>query len=784
MRSNPESHYGNHSMKKIPALALLSALFVTALAAQEEGVPVPEVSQRWSPYETVQKTAIPAVSQPRWVRTPIDRFILAQLERQHLQPAAEADRVTFIRRATLDVWGLPPTPEEVKAFVADKSPGAYDTLVDRLLASPRFGERQARRWLDLARYADSAGFENDAARPNNWRYRDYVIAAFNQDKPFDRFIKEQIAGDELWPESQEANIATGYLAGYPDNSNSRDMVQRKYQIETDIADNVSETFLATTMACARCHNHKQDKISQKEYFQFQSIFANTVFDTKKALVKGSENVWDKDYVAQFVKYQAATKSLRDAQRQVLEPYKEASLQYQQSRYVTDTLAALQKPEKEQNGLDKWIHFRWQAVTGGHGGAAYLKLAAETRAHPDHTPEKVAAWEEYQRLQKELRKLDDLKPASGSAHYTAAAELSATDIPPTHVRFAGIHERPTESVQPGLPRLWGTAALAIQPTAGSSGRRTALANWLADPANPLTARVYVNRVWAQYFDRGIIATAENFGRAGEKPTHPELLDWLASNFTEQGWSVKKLHRQILLSSVYRQSSVERPEAIKVDPENKWLATYPRKRLEAEVIRDSLLYVAGVLNETVGGPSVLPPVGAADEGPVDENGNRLWPVSKAKADWNRRSIYIYSKRSLPYPMLQNFDPADPSKAHHKRDVTTTPLQALTLFNSPLVVHWSQSLAGRVINEAGANEHAQLDRLYQVIFSRLPSREERAALRAFLNKQEGILNTQTTEGRFSVAVPIGIANPGQLNPIRTAAFVDLVHSLVNTNEFVYRF
>jgi hypothetical protein len=246
----------------------------------------------------------------------------------------------------------------------------------------------------------------------------------------------------------------------------------------------------------------------------------------------------------------------------------------------------------------------------------------------------------------------------------------------------------------------------------------------------------------------------------------------------------LHRQILLSSVYRQSSEERPDAIKVDPENKLLATYPRKRLEAEVIRDSLLYVAGVLNEEVGGPSVLPPVAVGDQGPVDENGNRLWPVSKTASEWNRRSIYIYSKRSLPYPMLQNFDPADPSKAHHKRDVTTTPLQALTLFNSPLVVNWSQSLAGRVINEAGTSEKAQLDRLYQVIFSRLPSNQERASLQAFLNKQEDIIKTQAKDGRFSVAVPIGVADASHLNPVRTAAFVDMVHSLVNTNEFVYRF
>ena len=279
-------------MRKILYLSLLlafptfgetpSAPSATAAAANTTPAATGKApdAKAWSPYQALKQPAVPAVAQKAWARNPVDAFVLVQLEAKGLKPSPETDRATFIRRATLDAWGLIPSPEEVKAFVSDKSPDAYEKLADRLLASPHYGERQARRWLDLARYADSAGFQNDQTRPNNYRYRDYVINGFNSDKPFDRFIKEQLAGDEIWPDNQEAKVATGFLAGYPDNANSRDLVQRKYQIATDMTDLVGETFLASTIGCARCHNHKADKVSQKEYFQLQAFFANTSFDEK------------------------------------------------------------------------------------------------------------------------------------------------------------------------------------------------------------------------------------------------------------------------------------------------------------------------------------------------------------------------------------------------------------------------------------------------------------------------------------------------------------------------
>lgn len=781
--------------KKIAYLAVLSCFTsVFAIAADADKSASPEAvvaksAKRWSPYEVVQKPAVPAVANKGWVRSPIDAFILAQLEANNLKPSADTDRATFIRRATLDAWGLLPTPEEVKAFVNDKSPDAYEKLVDRLLASHHYGERQGRRWLDLARYADSSGFQNDQTRANSWRYRDYVITAFNQDKPYDRFIKEQLAGDELYPNSQEAKIATGYLANYPDNSNSRDLVQRKYQITTDITDNIGETFLASTTGCARCHNHKSDKLTQKDYFSLQAFFANTSFDWRTPLAKGSESFWDKKYTEQKAKYDATVKGVRDAQKQILDQYREVGVKYQKERYLTDSRESIFKPEKDWNALDRWVNHRHKTVVAetNDGVAGYLRLAAESKEREDHTPDKVAAWKEYDRLQKELRKFDDQRPNGGSAFYTAATELGHTDSPPTFVRFAGIHERPTDEVQPAIPALWGGDKVDIKPTANSSGRRTALAGWLASPTNPLTARVYVNRVWSQYFDKGIVASLSDFGRAGEKPTNPELLDYLAASFVEKGWSIKKLHRDILLSSVYRQSSAERPEVAKADPQNKLLAVYPRKRLEAEEIRDTLLYASGQLNDVVGGPSVFPPVASTQNlGPADFDGNRAWTISKDKADWNRRSVYIFSRRSLPYPLLQNFDPANPSQAHHKRDVTTTPLQALTLFNSEIIVNWSQALAGRVINEAGKDESAQISRLYQILFSREPSKEEKAALKEFLVKGEAAVQQKfaSSGGTFQAAVPIGIKDPAGLNPVRAAAFVDLVHAVANSNDFAYRF
>jgi len=766
-----------------PAIKTLSIAVLLCFSAVLSAAPddttkpaAPTASKAWA-YTTPQQPSAPIVKLKSWVRTPVDAFVLAKLEEKNLKPSPDADRATFIRRATLDTWGLIPTPEEVHAFVNDKSPDAYEKLADRLLSSPHYGERQARRWLDLARYADSAGFQNDTTRPNNYRYRDYVINGFNADKPFDRFIKEQLAGDELWPDSQEAKIATGFLAGYPDNSNSRDLVQRKYQIATDMTDLVGETFLAATVGCARCHNHKADKVTQKEYFQLQAFFANTSFDEKAPAIKGEAEL---AYEKQQAAYREATKDIRAQQKAILDTIRTVAVKYHKERYLTDSREAIFKPESEWTAMDRWVNFRLKSVSTEQDVVAYLKLTAEDKDSTDFTPANVDKWKQYQKLTADLKKFDKLKPEKGSLTLTTATELGHADAPATFVRFGGVHERPTDEVQPALPALWAgaTAKVEIKPTATSSGRRTALANWLASPDNPLTARVFVNRVWSQYFSNGIVSTVADFGRAGQKPTHPELLDYLATDFVKQGWSVKKLHRQILLSSVYRQSSGQRDDVLKVDPDNKLLAVYPRKRLEAEEIRDSLLAASGKLEDKIGGPAVFPQV------PANFNAGNLWTASTDPAEQNRRSVYVFVRRSVPYPLMQSFDLADPSHAHHKRDVTTTPLQALTLFNSDVVFGWSQALAGRVIREAGKDESAQLNRLYEILFARAPNKSEKTALKDFLDKEEKIILAKNAEGKFEIAVPSGLTEKQQVNPVRAAAFVDLVHAVSNSNDFAYRF
>ena len=782
--------------KSLVVSILLGALAVNALAADAKGAAASadqaaapsSKAKAWSPYQSVSAPTAPVVKQKAWVRSPIDAFVLAQIEGKGLKPSAETDRATFIRRATLDAWGLLPTPEEIKAFVSDKSPNAYDKLVDRLLASPHFGERQARRWLDIARYADSSGFQNDNTRANNWRYRDYVINAFNQDKPFSRFIQEQIAGDELYPDSQEARIATGFLAGYPDNANSRDLVQRKYQIATDMTDLVGESLLGSTIGCARCHNHKTDRVSQKEYFQLQAYFANTSFDEKAPLAKGTETVWDQEFAKQQAAYNEATKDIRAKQKAILDSVREEGRKYHNERYLTDSRDAIFKPKEQWTPLDRWVNFRKDTVATEQDIVAYLRETGQEKDRTGYNEANAEKLKAYNKLAEELKQFDKLRPTSGSRFITAATELGHPDAPPTFVRFGGIHERPLEEVQPALPALWaGKNQPEIKPTATSSGRRSALAAWLTSDSNPLTPRVYANRVWSQYFEKGIVATTHDFGRAGAKPTNPELLDYLASSFVNHGWSVKKLHREILLSATYRQSSNEREDVRKVDPENKLLAVYPRKRLEAEEIRDSLLYASGLLVDKVGGPAVFPPVVKSNEDigkSQDFQGNRAWTVSQDKQDWYRRSIYIFNRRSFPYPVTQNFDPADPSKPHHKRDVTTTPLQALTLFNSDVVFDWSQALAGRVINEAGVSEDAQLNRLYEILFARQPNKTERVALKEFLANEQIVIKQKAASGKFEVAVPGGLKDTKNFDPVKSAAFVDLVHTVANSNDFAYRF
>jgi hypothetical protein len=810
-------------MNRSLSLVILMALSVAAAAAADEpAVPAAKAApaKPWA-YQPVQDQQVPAVVQKKWVRTPLDAFVLAKLEAKGLKPSPEADRATYIRRATLDAWGLIPTPEDVKAFVADKSPNAYEKLVDRLLASPRYGERQARRWLDLSRYADSDGYNADGTRPNIWRYRDYVVNAFNQDKPYNRFVKEQLAGDELWPGNLEAEVATGFLRNFPDEVNARDLNLKKQEVANDLTDTVGSVFLGTTVGCAQCHDHKTERISQKEYYQLQALLVNASWRDDVPAVTGKDLA---DYKLKLARWEEATKDIRDKQEALLRPIIDKSEVDRLSGFVPETRVSITKPEAERNAYDKWIYHRNLWTMQGR-----TRNAANTLRNRDKEN-----YAKYQALAEELKKYDAQKPKD-PGNISTMVELGA-ESPPTYVLFKGIYDRPLEEVQPGFPALITDAKPVIQPTATSSGRRTALANWLTEPANPLTGRVFVNRQWAQFFGTGIVESLNDFGKTGTKPTHPELLDYLVGDFVKTGWSVKKLQRQILLSATYRQASDARTD-VAADPGNKLLWSFPRQRLEAEQIRDSLLAASGLLEEKVGGPAVFPPI------PVNMDNRNSWVTSENPHDHNRRSLYVFVRRNTPYPLLDTFDWANPQLVHARREVTTTAPQALALINSDLVFEWSKALAGRVIKEAPAGESAQIDRLYQILYSRAPQLAEKTRLVAFLDAQEALTRKQLADGK-KLNVPEGFGvkpevtaqidkfyktvygrtpdrfeknafvkyleqqeakqrkaapadededdAPGarkdgaaaKANPARAAAFVDLVHALANANEFIYRF
>ena len=816
------------------ALAALLAGFTTLSPAEDYAPPggfVKGSERPWSYTPLNTSVTTPAVKNKAWGHEPLDAFVLAKLEAQGIAPSPEADRRAYIRRATLDAWGILPTPEEVNAFVADKSPKAYDKLVDRLLASPRYGERQARRWLDLSRYADSDGYNTDGTRPNIWRYRDYVVNAFNADKPFDRFVKEQIAGDELWPDKTEALIATGFLRNLPDEINARDLNLKKQEVANDLTDTVSAVFLGTTLGCAQCHDHKTEKITQQEYYQFQAFFANASWKDDVSPLSAKAKA---DYDAQLAKWEAATQELRDQRTALLKPVIDKLESDRLSGFVPATRESITKPAAERTAYDRWIYHRNLWTLSGRTRNAENQLKTKDKD----------AYAKYQALGEQLAKFDNIKPKD-PGQVSTMVELGP-DAPPTRVLFKGIYDRPLQEVQPALPALLtDNTTLKIEPTATSSGRRTALANWLVSPDNGLTARVFVNRQWAQFFGRGIVETSADFGKTGAKPTHPELLDKLAADFVKNGWSVKALQRQILLSSTYRQASAARD--VKQDPDNKLLWAFPRQRLEAEELRDSLLAAAGVLEEKRGGPAVYPPIPPN----FDIGGQRnRWQTSEDPRDHNRRSLYVFVLRNSPYPLLETFDWANPQLPHFRREVTTTAPQALALVNSDLVLGWSQALAGRVIQEAGPNESAQIDRAYEILFSRKPTAKEKEKLVAFLNAQEALQTAQAgevkkphlpdgwgvdpklakqidgfykaayqrepdryertaflsyldqqaakrkksgtgddsaddggTAATTTAAATTGAPTKGA-SKARAAAFVDLVHTLVNTNEFTYRF
>lgn len=650
-------------------------------AAARKGAIDWEEGRRFWSFRPLADPPAPAVRDRSWPESPIDHFILAKLEKKGLRPAPDADKRTLLRRATFDLTGLPPTPEEMEVFLADDAPDAFAKVVERLLASPHYGERWGRHWLDVVRYADTAGDNSDFPIPQMYRYRNWVIRAFNEDKSYGHFIREQLAGDLLpwktWDERNEKVVATGYLAQARRFGSRVDDYPWHLTIE-DTIDNLGRTFLGLTINCARCHDHKFDPISQEDYYGLYGILAGTRYP------------WPGIELQQYQ---------RDLVPLAPPEVVETALRAREERRkaLEDELKRL---EAEKKAVDRALA---EAAIPSDGEAARARERAE----------------ELGRSIGAVRRERDLVPKTPLPFETAYAVSEGPPVGSARVHLKGDPARLGAEV----PRRFLTVFGAPRVPDGQKGSgRLHLAEWLADPSNALAARVVVNRIWNYHFGRGIVPTPSDFGKQGKPPTHPELLDWLARRFLEDGGSFKAMHRRILLSRTYRMSGDDVPANLAVDPANELFWRYPRRRLEAEAIRDAMLAVSGGLDRTPGGPHPFPP-------PTEWGFTEHKPFI-AVYESPRRSVYLMTQRLQRHPFFGLFDGADPSASTAHRGISTTPLQALWFFNDPFVHEQAQLLAARLRSEAGDAE-ARLERAYLLCFGRPPDSEERQAARSYLEE-----------------------------------------------------
>jgi mono/diheme cytochrome c family protein len=680
----------------------------TTIAAAEAVTSEPltdEERNHWA-FQPVRRAGPPPVKNAEWVRNDVDRFVLAALEAKGLKPAPPAAREQLLRRVTFDLIGLPPTLEEINDFLRDDSPRAYEKVVDRLLSSPHYGERWGRHWLDLARYGETDGFEHDAVRPNAWRYRDYVIRAFNADKPYDRFVREQLAGDELYPDEPDAVIATAFNLMGPDMVDSADQLQRRHNTLNDITDTAGLAFLGLTMGCARCHDHKFEPLSQRDYYQLQAFFTPVQFQTDLPVLAPGDKA---AYAAAMTDYLEKTKTERDALGVLEAPVRKKIFEQKLAKLSDEARAAFQTPPEK----------RTTEQLNQIQETAELVEVSDTEVNKAMSPDERSR-------QKKLK--DELKRVPAPAAPTTTMALQNPNKAParTYMLIRGDVNNRGEEVRPGFPRVVaGDDGTPTPPDSPATGRRARLAGWIASPSNPLTARVMANRVWQHHFGRGIVATASDFGFRGKRPTHPELLDWLASEFVSQGWSVKALHRLLLLSATYQQSVAASTEALARDPENLLYSRRDRIRLEGEVIRDSLLAISGVLNPAVGGHGVFPAI------PLDVfKGSKGWSVSSKASDRNRRSIYIFARRNLRFPFLEVFDAPDSNLSCPERGRSTSAPQSLTLLNADEVIAAASATAGRIGSQTQSSP-AQIDLACRMVLGRHPTPKEEALAKEFLSR-----------------------------------------------------
>lgn len=682
------------------------------------------VRSQWWSFKPLKTTPSPTPKNAAWSDHPIDRFLLTAMEARGLAPAADAEPRALIRRLHFALTGLPPTPEEVEAFVRDhRSPitdhhSPVTAATDRLLASPAFGERWARHWMDLARYAETYGSEHDYLNPHAWRYRDYLIRAFNSDLPYDRFVQEQIAGDELWPDDPDAWVATGFARLGAWDGMSKEPEQQWQDFLNDATDAVGSVFLGVTVGCARCHDHKYDVISQRDYFRLQACFAGVKREVQPMKVRMTEP----DFVTSaLAKDEAELAPLRQERDELL-------------REARETLEKEQAPAKEGEKPKKLSDGDvLKKADALHGGRA-TKLNAQI---------------------KELERRVSLHEQKAEAVFAGGQKRA------THLLHGGELSRRGPEVKPGFVEAMMPAGAPVE-LAGNAPRRTSFARWLTSPEHPLTARVMVNRLWQHHFGVGLVATPSDFGRNGRPPAHPELLDWLAREFVREGWSLKRMHRLMMTSAAYRRSSAHDPGAFSKDPENRLLWRKDRRRLEGEAIRDTILAVSGSLNPAMGGPGVyakLPP-GVNVEFPNNDK-ELSWGVG-TPADDRRRSIYLFQRRTLTFPLLEVFDSAPMSQSCAVRAHTTVAPQTLALFNGEFAREAARDFAGRLHREAGDEAPRQIERAFLTAFARQPADSERAAAESFL----------TTQSSIRAAAP---------DPAR-AALADFCHVLLNTNELIY--
>jgi hypothetical protein len=598
--------------------------------------------------KTVVPPAFEAPSDSAWIANPIDAFVLERLKKDGLKASPPADRVTLIRRVSYDLTGLPPSPAEVSAFVSDKSGDAYKNLVERLLRSPQYGERWGQHWLDVVRFAETEGFEYDTHLNGAWRYRDYVVRAFQNDKPFDRFVTEQIAGDELAPQEDETLVAAGFLRLGPvrRNAGNQEVASSRNEVMTEMANVVSGSLLGVTLGCARCHDHKFDPFRQSDYYRLQAYFSG-VFENNIPKAAPEE-------VAAWKTQTEATK------------------------------------------------------------AEIKKLTTEAKAIQDPTARAA--------LMTRIEQIEDTLPEPLPALYTVA--VKPAERTPIHLLGRGDFRNKGDRVGMRPP---GVLLPDKEPELPESDPhpRMDLAKWVTNPNNPLTARVMANRIWQFHFGRGIVGTPNDFGRMGERPTHPELLDWLANEFVSGGWSVQRMHRLILMSNTYQQSSAlpsdqtYRKLAMDKDPDNKLLWRANRQRLEAEEIRDSILAVSGRLNPAMGGPSIMVPINPELVGALYKP--QQWKVAKDTREHERRSVYLLHKRNLRLPFLEVFDQPDALVSCPRREASTHAPQSLELLNGSFTNQQAERLAERLEREAGKDPRKQVDLAFRLTTGHPPAPEQ---------------------------------------------------------------